>query len=48
MRSKHKNDNHSKQGCARVFMHKLFKIVHSYTVECGYYSWTKINQIEDK
>lgn len=32
MKAKHKHDNFSKEGCARVFMHKLFNIVHSYTV----------------
>lgn len=29
-------------------MHKLFNIIHSYTVECGYFGATKINIIEDK
>lgn len=43
MKIKHKNDNYSKEGCARVFMRNLFEIIHSYTVECGYFGWTKLS-----
>lgn len=37
MSSKDKQDVLSKKGCGRVFAYKKAGIVHSYTVECGYY-----------
>lgn len=37
MTSKDKQDVLSKKGCGRVFAYKEAGIVHSYTVECGYY-----------
>lgn len=32
MGAKDKHDEHTKEGCGRVFNHKLFGIIHSYTV----------------
>ncbi len=43
MTAKDKHDNYTKEGCARVYYHSLFKMIHSYTVECGYFSPTKLN-----
>lgn len=45
MKAKDKFDNFNKEGCARVFYHKKFKLIHSYTVECGYYRPNKLNKI---
>jgi len=43
MIAKDKYDNFTKEGCARVFYYNLFKFIHSYTVECGYFAPTKLN-----
>ena len=45
MSSKDKNDSHTKEGCARVFVHRLFNMIHSYTVECGYFAPGKLNPL---
>jgi hypothetical protein len=42
MTIRQKNEKYSKEGCARVYMHKIFNIVHSYTVECGYFATKKV------
>lgn len=43
MSAKERYDNHSKEGCARVYYHRKFNMIHSYTVECGYFGPTKLN-----
>lgn len=45
MSSKDKNDSHTKEGCARVFVHRLFNMIHSYTVECGYFAPGKFSPL---
>lgn len=45
MSARDKYDSLTKEGCARVFNHKLFNIVHSYTVECGYFAPNRINPL---
>lgn len=45
MNAKAKNDSHTKEGCARVFVHRLFNMIHSYTVECGYFAAEKFRPL---
>ena len=33
-----KKSEESKEGCARYYLMKTYKIVHSFTVECGFHS----------
>ena len=47
MKSKDKFDSVNKEGCARVYYHKKFKIIHSYTVECGYFYPNKLNPLNE-
>ena len=47
MNAKDRFDNNTKQGCGRVYVHKLFNLIHSYTVECGYFAPGKINPLID-
>lgn len=44
MSAKDKFDSHTKEGCARVHYFKKFNLIHSYTVECGYFAPTKLNK----
>jgi hypothetical protein len=44
MSAKDKFDTHTKEGCARVHYYKQFKMIHSFTVECGYFAPTKLNK----
>lgn len=37
MKAKDRNEDISKEGCARVVFYKEFGLVHSYTLECGYH-----------
>lgn len=37
----------TKEGCGRVVMHRLTKILHSYSVECGIVSPNKQNMLPD-
>ena len=37
MKAKDRNEDISKEGCARVVFYKELGIVHSYTLECGYH-----------
>lgn len=46
MTAKDKNDYLSKEGCGRVFAHRQFDIVHSYTVECGYFAPGNLHRLE--
>ena len=46
MSAKDRNDKFSKEGCGRVYAHKLFNIVHSYTVECGYFTPGSLHNLE--
>lgn len=34
----------TKEGCGRVVVHRLANVLHSYTVECGYYRSNQINE----
>ena len=45
MGSKDRNDFNTKEGCARVYVHRLFNLIHSYTVECGYFAPGKLNPL---
>jgi cytosolic carboxypeptidase protein 5 len=46
MKAKDRFDNHTKEGCGRVYYHKRFKLLHSYTVECGYFYPHKLNSFQ--
>lgn len=47
MNAKDKNEDLTKEGCGRVVMYKLAKIIHSYSVECGIISANKLNLLPD-
>ena len=47
MNAKDKNEDLTKEGCGRVVMYKLAKIIHSYSVECGIISVNKLNLLSD-
>ncbi len=38
MSHKDRSDCLSKEGCGRVVVYKTARIIHSYTLECGYHS----------
>jgi len=40
MKSKDRNDVITKDGCGRVFAGTVLKVIHAYTLECGYHSIT--------
>ncbi len=46
MKAKDRNEDISKEGCARVVFYKEFGLVHSYTLECGYHLNTVDNILE--
>ncbi|KAL4471783.1 hypothetical protein ABPG72_008801 [Tetrahymena utriculariae] len=45
MKSKDRQDDLTKEGCGRVFVYQTSKIVHSYTLECGFHHATQLNPI---
>lgn len=47
MNAKDRNEDLTKEGCGRVVMHRLAKIIHSYSVECGIVSANKMNSLPD-
>lgn len=47
MKAKDRLDTYSKEGCARVYIHKLFNLIHSYTVECGYFTPGKLKKLAE-
>ena len=44
MSSKDKNDDYSKEGCARVVVHKWTKSPYCYTLETGLFKNVKIDE----
>ena len=47
MNAKDRNEEMTKEGCGRVVMHRLAKIIHSYSVECGIVSANRLNELPD-
>jgi hypothetical protein len=47
MNAKDRNEDLTKEGCGRVVMHKLAKIIHSYSIECGIISPNKVNELPE-
>ena len=45
MNAKDRNEDLTKEGCGRVVMYRLAKIIHSYSVECGIMSANKLNNL---
>lgn len=45
MNSKDRNEERTKEGCGRVVMHKIAKIIHSYSLECGIISPVRQNLV---
>ncbi|EAR93059.2 zinc carboxypeptidase family protein (macronuclear) [Tetrahymena thermophila SB210] len=45
MKSKDRQDDLTKEGCGRVFVYQTSRIVHSYTLECGFHHATQLNPI---
>ena len=47
MKIKDKFEDLTKEGCARVVMHKLTGIIHSYSLECGLISSNVLNELPE-
>ena len=47
MNAKDRNEDLTKEGCGRVVMYRLAKIIHSYSVECGIVSPINMNDLPD-
>lgn len=47
MKVKDRCDEITKEGCARVVMHKTAGIIHSYSLECGLISSNSLNYLPD-
>jgi hypothetical protein len=45
MTAKDKQEAKMKEGCGRVIVHKLSNLLHSYTIECGYYRGCQPNEL---
>ena len=40
-----REDEDTKSGCARFYLMKKYRIIHSYTVECGFHSPEIFNEL---
>ena len=45
MNSKDKLEPLTKEGCSRVIAYKNYKIIHSYTLECGFHCSNYLNEL---
>lgn len=46
MKARDRFEGMNKEGCGRVVLYREFNVVHSYTVECGYHSNTRENEVK--
>ncbi|KAL4440863.1 hypothetical protein ABPG74_013844 [Tetrahymena malaccensis] len=45
MKARDKFEEMTKEGCGRVQVHQITKIIHAYTLECGFHQANQLNQL---